>query len=136
MIIGILYINNLLLPKVYEDILKWEESDICIISLGVLFMKIIEIPDTVLLMNQDSLNDIQENERTSVKDLISKLFLFLSGINLRSVFQRLFWEVGSSHFFLKPGCQRVPRTPHMHETSLNFPDYTGISEIFVQYVNE
>lgn len=53
-------------------------------------MKIIEIPDTVLLMNQDSLNDIQENERTSVKDLISKLFLFLSGINLRSVFQRLF----------------------------------------------
>lgn len=132
-----LYINNLLLPKVYEDILKWEESDTCIISLGVLFMKIIEIPDTVLLMNQDSLNDIKKNnERTSVNDLISKLFLFLSGINLRSVFQRLFWEVGSSHFFLRPGCQHGPRTPHTHETSLNFPDYTGFWRfLFTMWTN-
>lgn len=115
--------------------MKWEVSDsiwYLYNFIGGLSMKIIDIPDIVLLMNQDSWNGIQKNNvRTSTKDLMRKLVLFLSGINLGSLLQKLFWELGRSHFFLRPGCQHVQRTPHMHETSFNFPDYTGVSEIFL-----
>lgn len=55
-----LCIKKAVITKGLERHLNWEVSDTCITSLGVLVIKIIDVPDIVFLMNQESLNGVQK----------------------------------------------------------------------------